>query len=522
MVVLSAAICTKAGKALISRQFVEMTRIRIEGLLAAFPKLMGSDSKQHTFVETESVRYVYQPMDNLYLLLITNRASNIVEDLETLRLLSKVVPAVAGTTSNISEDQVLEYSFDLLFAFDEVLTAGGYREPITLQQIRINMEMESHEEKLHNMIKVSKMESAKDQAMAAAKAIKDKQKEQQRLGLAPTGMGNNMEYESSMMENTPAPAPSAFAETLPSPPRPAASSSKRAAPVKGMSLSTGGKNKSAEDALMREDKLAPLVSSSTAKAAAAEIPAAPAVAQQPIMLAIVEKISATLSRDGMVELFEIKGSLTLTAATDEAALCSVQLKMPQTKDTIFVFNTHPKVNKQLYEKSGLLQLKDQSKGFPSARPVGILKWTHSSSSDDLVPLKINCWPEEESRGQMNVSIEYSMDLPDMELHDVVIRIPLGTTVAPNILSVDGAHRHNSSTGELIWEINLIDASNSSGSLEFNIAQRDADAFFPITVGFSSQKLYCALDVTSVNAVEGGTPIVYGSSRSMSAEEYVIN
>eukprot|EP00624_Nannochloropsis_granulata_P006416 evm.model.NODE_4801_length_9671_cov_37.551338.1 len=77
-----------------------MSRIRIEGLLAAFPKLLGSgEEKQHTFIETETVRYVYQPIENLFLLLITNKASNIVEDLETLRLLSKIVPEVAGGVS---------------------------------------------------------------------------------------------------------------------------------------------------------------------------------------------------------------------------------------------------------------------------------------------------------------------------------------------------------------------------------------------------------------------------------------
>ncbi|CAI8044358.1 Coatomer subunit delta [Geodia barretti] len=52
--------------------FVEMTRARVEGLLGAFPKLIGS-GKQHTFVETESVRYVYQPLERLYMLLVTTR-----------------------------------------------------------------------------------------------------------------------------------------------------------------------------------------------------------------------------------------------------------------------------------------------------------------------------------------------------------------------------------------------------------------------------------------------------------------
>ena len=88
---LAAAVLTKGGKVLIARQFVEMPRMRIENLLATFPKLVGTD-KQHNTVETAEVRYVYQPIEGLMVLLMTNKLSNIVADLELLRLFAKVSP----------------------------------------------------------------------------------------------------------------------------------------------------------------------------------------------------------------------------------------------------------------------------------------------------------------------------------------------------------------------------------------------------------------------------------------------
>jgi hypothetical protein len=96
----------------------------------------------------------------------------------------------------MTEEKVCSKCFDLVFAFDEVITTGGYREPITLPQIRTNMEMESHEEKLFNMIKASKMESAKDEAQRQADQIRRRQRELQRGGSASgmPGIGSGSGY----------------------------------------------------------------------------------------------------------------------------------------------------------------------------------------------------------------------------------------------------------------------------------------------------------------------------------------
>lgn len=300
--------------------------------------------------------------------------------------------------------------------------------------------------------------------------------------------------------------------------------------VKGISLMSGGsKGKSLEDALMKEDKLAPALNlkSKSSTASGESTAVQQPVVQHPIMLQIIEKVTATISRDGNISLFEIKGSLTLTATNDDSALCSVQMNIGSVANSgDFIFTTHPKVNKPLYDKTGLLQLKDTTKGFPSARPVGVLKWTHTGvagADDALLPLKVNCWPDEESRGVMNVSIEYSKELSNVTLSNLKIKMPLGTASSPNILSLDGTYKHNSTGQELVWEIPLVDASNSTGTLEFNIQSKNSspDAFFPIDVEFSSNELFCDIDVATVKTADGKSPILYGITKSMSTEGYII-
>ena len=132
---------------MLSRQFREMQRSRIEALLAAFPKLVDS-STQHTTVEQDNVRYVYQPLDELYMVLITNRQSNILQDIDSLHLFAQVVSSICKT---LDEREILRNAYELLSAFDELVTLG-YRENLTLSQIKAFLEMESHEERIQEII----------------------------------------------------------------------------------------------------------------------------------------------------------------------------------------------------------------------------------------------------------------------------------------------------------------------------------------------------------------------------------
>mmetsp|Transcript_102089 Transcript_102089/g.295379 ORF Transcript_102089/g.295379 Transcript_102089/m.295379 type:complete len:543 (-) Transcript_102089:81-1709(-) len=539
MVVLSASVCTRQGKALMSRQFVEMNRLRVEGLLAAFPKLVGLSNKQHTYVETDSVRYVYQPLENnLYLLLITTKASNIVEDLGTLRLLAKVVPDVAG---GFQEHTINEHAFELIFAFDEVLTAGGYKEDATLSSIRTNLAMDSHEEKIAIALRQSREEQAKQEMQQKAKALQEQKMAAMRqtfvTGQAPTGklggmegfgggghpgqgMGGGMFDQMQQDQGFGGQPQQEFdpyaALQKPIAPAPAAP---KVLAKSGMKLGggMGGKKNDLMAAMAAEDGLfgGGKGAAATDFGFGAPVPAPAAAPSTPLSLVLEEKISVNMNREGAVEACEVKGILNLTANTDAGATAVIAVNKAQLPSS-FNYATHPKVDKKGYEGKGLLSLKG-GKGFPVGRAVGILRWSYSG--EDAAPIAINCWPEDEGSGMINVNIEMEMTRSDLVLQDVNILIPLGTTEAPEIGEIDGQYNHDPRQGAMIWHFDVLDASTNSGSLEFSIPGNNPDVFFPIQVQFRSETLLCPIEITGITSSASGGPIPNQTIKTFIPENY---
>ncbi|KAK9068444.1 hypothetical protein SSX86_012558 [Deinandra increscens subsp. villosa] len=530
-VVLAASIISKSGKVLVSRQFVDMSRIRIEGLLAAFPKLVGS-GKQHTYVETENVRYVYQPIDVLYLLLVTNKQSNILEDIDTLRLLSKVVPEYSPS---LDEEGICKNAFELIFAFDEVISLG-HKENVTVAQVKQYCEMESHEERLHKLVLQSKINETKDVMKRKANEIDKSKIERGKLekggyssvqsmgsmgsvGRMDSGFGNDTGISSGNNFGS----GSGFglsAEvdsfSIKSKGRPSAAVS---APSKGMGMKLGKSQKANQflESLKAEGEL--IVEDVRPSANSSRTAAAPPT--DPITLTTEEKLNVTLKRDGGVSNFDVQGTLSLQVLNQDDGFIQVQIESggkPEIK-----FKTHPNINKELFSHENILGSKDPNRPFPAGQSgdgLGLLKWRLQSKDESDVPLTINCWPSV-SGNETYVSIEYEASSM-FDLQNVVISVPLpALREAPSVRQIDGEWRYDSRNSVLEWSILLIDDSNRSGSMEFVVPPADTSAFFPISVRFSATSTFSNMKVVSILPLKDGPAPKFSQRTQLVTESYQV-
>ena len=523
-VVLSAAITTRSGKPILARQFRQMQRSRVEALLASFPKLADTAS-QHTTVERDNVRFVYQPLDELYMVLITNLQSNILQDINTLHLFAQVVGSIC---KSLDEREIGRNAYELLSAFDEVVTLG-YRENLTMSQIKTFLDMESHEERIQEIIARNKELEASEERKRKAKQLELQRKEMSRAARGGSGNMGGMARAPSYPTYTPPATTPSMPDTYDS--YTAAKNEKFGKPLatrgKGMQLGRKTKTGSMFEAVRGD--LGPEAEANTPLAGVpsqAAPPIQPSVAapavrasmeRESIHVTVAEAISAKLSREGAIENFEVKGDLQLKISDPSLTQIKLNLALGDTKGA--QLNAHPKVDKAQFKNTSTIQLSDTSKGFPANNSIQVMRWRLSAKPDDVQdpPIKFTVWTSELSPNTHSITVEYELTGTD-PLKDVVVVIPY-TTSEPSVSSFDAVYELSGDS--IDWTIGDVDDSNPSGSFEFEAQAQSESEFFPMQIRFSKTKPWVDVDVNSVEVLNMGQDIGFGKDVRSVAENYQI-
>ena len=486
-----------------------MPRSRVDGLLAAFPKLIPVNS-QHTTVETPDVRFVYQPFEELYVLLITNKGSNILQDINTLNLLVRLISSL---TPAMSEPAILHHSFDLLCAFDEVVSLG-YKESVSLSQVRNVLEGESHEEKIQEIIARNKEAEAKEELKRRAKQLEMQRREQQkaRQGLPPSMGGMAGGYSPAPRYEAPAASEYRAPSPAPAPVKPSFKGS-------GMKLGKKGKQSELSSLLGGDAEVEPerepepeLEPEPTVEVSADVLEA---VEQDSVHVTIKEQLSVSLLRDGGVENFELKGDLDLRVS--DADLAKLRLTLAPNDYTDLQFKQHPNVAKFTGSEK-VIGLKDPNRSFPVGQGLGVLRWRLAAKDESHVPLTITVWPQPRGDGTSDVAVEYELEAQHLTLRNVVISIPIPPNSLPSITGGEEAD-WRAERNAFVWTIDTVDAENPSGSLEFR-SEGDADAFFPVSVGFVAAGSLANVDVAKAALVAGGD-VSFSQEKVLTVDRYEI-
>eukprot|EP00835_Amoeboradix_gromovi_P000730 NODE_27_length_33950_cov_0.349739.p8 type:complete len:423 gc:universal NODE_27_length_33950_cov_0.349739:16991-18259(+) len=395
MVCLGISVCSLTGQVLVSRHFIPMSRARVEGLLSSFPKLLESNA-QHTYLDTDQVRLVFQPLDKVYLIMMTNKKSNILQDLNTLNLFAKIVQ----DTCSCTDQGVTEKGFELIHAFDEVIS-GGQPENLDLGQIKTILEMDSHEEKIHEMIEKNKELEAKAELKRKAKEM-DQLKRATSKTSVPT-MAANTNYNAPVSTIN---VPSVSAQPVYNQPT-----------GRGMKLGASNPNDDFLSSLQQQVQTQLQQQEAAKPVIKAKSPAKSKVEEKDVHVTLEEHLTAQILHDGGISNCELKGEIIIKINNESYNQCIIEY-LPGNSNV--QFKSHPLVDKKSFASN---LISSRSKPFPTKQPLSLVKYRCTIADDDALPLHIECWPNPNGDGTSDVNLEYELPAGSQtRLTDVIISI----------------------------------------------------------------------------------------------------
>jgi len=352
--------------------------------------------------------------------------------------------------------------------------------------------MDSHEEKLHQMIEQSKINEAREMAkkkqLELAK-LRASQPKDSGSGSGSGGSGgggmpagiSSSSFQESMSTSAPAVVPEApwanhsmNDDSGPAPLKPGApkkgmmlGKKKPGDVFAGMGMGLGGESAPAEEAA----------------GAAAQVMEAPAPVivnplSDPVKVDIDEQIKAKLEVEGGLSgEVEVMGDFKVTVLdTSKADLVCFKLA-PQ--DQAFKYKVHPNLNKASHA-ANTLEVRDATKAYRANMEAPLLKWRLTSASEDYLPITLSCWPSQTAEGT-TIVLEYEFTAKDIVLEDIHIVFPCPPSGRPSIVSAEpGEAVYDAGNQQVHWAIGQIDSSEgTSGTLEFTAAA-DTASLLPYT------------------------------------------
>lgn len=236
----------------------------------------------------------------------------------------------------------------------------------------------------------------------------------------------------------------------------------------------------------------PLVAPAASSPVAAEAPRhSTTMDRDAIHITVSEAISAKLSREGAVNSLTVSGDLNLRIS--DPALTKIKLDLSAQPTHGAQFRTHPKVDRNLFNSSKIIQMSNPALGFPVNQSVGVLRWRASARADDTsaLPISFTVWVNKGSDGSYTMTVEYELTGGDA-LKDVSVTIPYATS-EPTVSSFDATYEVSGDSVE--WTIGNVDDENPNGAFEFEAQADDENEFFPMQVRFSKTTPFVDVDVS---------------------------
>ena len=246
--IISVMITTNKSKIILARQFTRITKRDLTHLSSMFVRNLDSNKNKENNLEKNffdvveeelDCRFIFQTLKikNLFLVLVTKSTFNIFTGLELLKMVHRIVNEICNLKdvggwnmnemlndvevdnekniqnnsnfeNSIFEDiikSIKEKAVDLILAIDDIINPIQGKEESNLSNVKLNLKMDSNNEKVFSIIQKQKEDKARDNIIKGIEEIERMKRENKYVNNAVSSeqIGGRIDIQNNIIETTP-------------------------------------------------------------------------------------------------------------------------------------------------------------------------------------------------------------------------------------------------------------------------------------------------------------------------------